>query len=185
MPRAFIAIDVNPDVRERLSLVQKRLAGTGAHLRLVDPPNIHVTMKFLGDISERVLEEVKGVIRRAASTAAPYDIEVHGLGAFPSTRYIRVIWAGVRKGREETLAIQQQLDRNLAKLNFKPERDFVPHLTIARVKSSMARDKLADIIFEMSDADFGRSHVEAIELKQSKLTPSGPIYSTLERVELS
>lgn len=184
MPRVFIAIDVNPDVRERLSLVQRRLVSTGAHLRLVDPPNIHVTMKFLGDIPERVLEEVRSAVQKTATTAAPYDIVVHGLGAFPSMRHIRVIWAGIRKGREETLAIQRELDRNLAKLNFKPEKDFIPHLTIARVKSGVAKDKLAAILLEMSDADFGRSRVDAIELKKSKLTPNGPIYSTLERVGL-
>lgn len=184
MPRAFVAIDVSPDVRERLSSVQEKLAATGARLRLVNPPNIHVTMKFLGDVPEHRLEEVKDAVRKAASATAPYNIEVHGLGAFPSTRYIRVIWAGVKKGREETLAIQQQLDRNLAELNFRPERDFVPHLTIARVKSGAARDKLAILLAEMSDVDFGMSRADAIELKQSKLTPKGPIYSTLERVEL-
>jgi 2'-5' RNA ligase len=184
MPRAFVAIDIGSDVRERLSSVQRRLAATGARLRLVDPPNIHVTMKFLGNVPEHRLEEIKDAVRKAASVAAPYDVEVYGLGAFPSTRYIRVIWAGVKKGREETLAIQQQLDRNLAELNFRPEKDFVPHLTIARVKSGAARDKLAALLAEMSNVDFGGSHVDAIELKQSRLTPKGPIYSTLERVEL-
>ncbi len=184
MPRAFIAIDISPNVRERLSSVQEKLAATGARLRLADPPNIHVTMKFLGNVPEHRLEEIENAVRKAASVTAPYDIEARGLSAFPSTRYIRVIWAGVKKGREETLAIQQQLDRNLAELNFRPEKDFVPHLTIARVKSGAARDKLAALLAEMSDVDFGRSRADAIELKQSKLTPKGPIYSTLKRVEL-
>ncbi len=153
-------------------------------MKLVEPKNIHATIKFLGNISDDKLSDVKRAIQKAASVVDPYDAHVEGLGAFPKPHYIRVIWAGVMNAKNETRAIHQQLERELRELGFACDHDFTPHLTLARVRSGQKRDELASRLRELSDVKFGTSRIGAIELKESKLTPEGPIYRTLERFDI-
>ena len=185
MPRAFIAIDIDEAVRQKLVAAQEQLEATGAQLKLVEPPNIHVTMKFLGEVPEDKIGAIADAIRKASAGTKQFDIDVRGIGVFPNLRYIRVVWAGVGKGRDEVTSIQRKIDRELGPLGFRPERDFVPHLTIARVKTIKQKERLVAFIREMANAEFGVTRAQAVELKQSKLTPKGPIYSTLERIELA
>ena len=183
MPRAFIGIDINEEVRQKLVDAQKRLAATGAQLKLVEPPNIHVTMKFLGEVPEDRINAIVEALRKSAEGAMQFDIDVRGIGVFPNPRYVRVVWAGVGDGRDEIIALQRNFDRELQPLGFRPERDFIPHLTIARVKTVKQKERLAAFLKEMTDVEFGVTRARAVELKQSKLTPKGPIYSTLARIE--
>jgi len=184
MPRAFIAIDIDEAVRQKLVNVQQQLTATGAQLKLVEPGNIHVTMKFLGDVPNDKISAVTDALRVAASGMQPFDINVRGIGVFPNPRYMRVIWAGVVDGRDAVIALQQNIDRELQKLGFSPERDFVPHLTLARVKTAKHKEQLAASIREMGNMEFGITRAQAVELMQSTLTPKGPIYSTLAHIEL-
>ncbi len=184
MPRTFIAIDANEDVRGTLSPIQKRLEETGADLKLVSPEKIHMTLRFLGDVSESrisLIEEALDEMTRFES----FKISVEGLGVFPNPGFIRVIWAGVEEGTEKLSQIRQELDSKLAELDFpKEDEDFTPHFTIARVKSGKAKDKLNSIINQKSDKKWGTIKVDKIELKKSELTSKGPIYTTLAEVEL-
>lgn len=185
MTRTFISIEISDEVRSRLGDFQGRLESTGADLKLVEPQNIHLTLRFLGDVPEKQIEEVKNVTRDAGKITDPFDLEVNGVGVFPHLDYIRVIWAGVGEGRERTTIIRQRLDKNLAEINFPPEnKEFTPHITFARVRSGKAKNKIANLVREMSDENFGICHVDAIELRKSKLTQKGPIYSTLERARI-
>ena len=184
MVRAFVGIDIDEAVRQKLIAAQEQLEATGAQLKLVEPPNIHVTMKFLGEVPEDKIGAIAEALKRAAAGTGQFDIRVNGIGVFPNLRYIRVVWAGVAEGRDEVIGLQQGIDRELGPLGFRPERDFVPHLTIARVKTAKQKERLAAFVKEMTDAEFGITRAQAVELKQSKLTPKGPIYSTLTRIEL-
>jgi 2'-5' RNA ligase len=185
MPRAFIAIDVNEEVRRKLVEAQRKLAATGAQLKLVEPENIHITIKFLGDVPDGRLSEIIDAVRRAVANIPQFEMEVQGVGAFPNLRYMRVIWAGVSNGRERIIAVQKNVDRELQRLGFQPERDFVPHLTLARIKSALQKDRLIELIENMSTEEFGRTQARSIELKQSTLTSKGPIYSTLASIEFT
>jgi len=184
MVRAFIGIDIDEAVRQKLAAAQDQLQTTGAQLKLVEPPNIHVTMKFLGEVSEDRVGEIAEALKRAATGTGQFDIGVKGIGVFPNLRYIRVVWAGVAEGSDEVIGLHQGIDRELGLLGFRSERDFVPHLTIARVKTAKQKERLAAFVKEMVDVEFGVTRAQAVELKQSTLTPKGPIYSTLARVEL-
>jgi len=104
MIRAFIAFDIDSDtVLKRLSEVQKTLINTGADLKVVEPQNIHVTMRFLGDMSPSSVDTVHDGMKKI--TFKPFDIELRGLGAFPNLRYARVVWIGIQKGAHELKSI--------------------------------------------------------------------------------
>lgn len=184
MPRSFIAIETNEETRKNIIDLQRDLKQTGADLKIVNPENIHLTLRFLGNVSENRLELVKDAMNKAI-TISPFKIGVEGTGVFPKLSFIRVIWAGVEKGEEETRAIRDSLDKKLDEINHPPpDKEFTPHLTIARVKSGKAKDKLISKIKENSDREFGSINVTDITLKKSELTPDGPIYTTLERISL-
>lgn len=184
MPRAFIAVDINEEVRGKLVEFQRQLEATRADLKLVEPENIHVTMKFLGEVPESRVPEITEALGASLEGTKGFDIGVRGIGVFPSLRYIRVVWAGVEAGKDELVGIQKKIDLGLKPIGFRPERDFVPHLTLARVRTARFKDKLAAFVNDSADLEFGTSRARAIELKQSTLTQRGPIYSTLARFEL-
>ncbi len=178
--RSFIAFEIdNEAVLKRIADVQKLLVKTGADLRLVKPKNIHITMRFLGNITspmiERIFEEMKMV------QFTPFDVMVQGIGAFPHLRYPRVVWAGITQRIDEMRHIFSQLEPGLRRLGFAPEpKGFNPHLTVARVKSGRNKTELVECLNENSDYEFGIVRAECLRLKRSNLTPIGPIYSTLK-----
>lgn len=177
--RCFTAVDIgDPGVLRRLVGVQRSLEGTGGDLKVVERENIHVTMKFLGDVREGRLGEVERVMEGVSFEA--FDMTLRGVGVFPHLRRPRVVWAGVTQGAEELKAIFDQLEEGYTSLDFKQERrSFKPHVTIARVRSGRNRGSLVEEIRRLGDEEFGGFEVRKVALKKSVLTPKGPIYSTL------
>jgi len=180
--RSFIAFDIDNElVVRRLSEVQGILANTGANLKLVKPQNIHATMRFLGNISLQMVELIHEEMKQISF--APFEIELRGLGAFPSLRYPRVVWAGIRKGADELVNVFNQLESRLRRLGFKPDRKgFSPHLTIARVRTGKNKTELIRCVEDLADYEFGVIKADYLRLKKSVLTPKGPIYTTLKEV---
>jgi 2'-5' RNA ligase len=163
----------------RLAAAQKLLVQTGADLKLVKPQNIHITIRFLGNITpttiEKIYEEMKQV------QFAPFNVQVKGLGAFPNPNYARVIWAGITEGADQLKNVFSQLEPRLRGLGFTPDsKGFSPHLTIARVRSGRNKAQLAKLITEKADYEFGSVNAKCLRLKKSDLTPRGPVYSTLK-----
>jgi len=182
MIRSFIAFDMG-DERVLRSIVeaQDMLRRTGASLKLVDPSNIHVTMKFLGDIPVTIVDSIHEEMKKIAFE--PFKIKIKGLGAFPNIRRINVIWAGIREGARELREISTGLEFNLQALGFEPDRKgFSPHLTIARVRTGRGKDDLIKCVEDLADQEFGVIEAECLKLKKSVLTPKGPIYSLLREV---
>jgi len=180
--RSFIAFDINNEtVLKRLSEVQGMLINTGANLKLVNPQNIHVTMRFLGNISTPMVDSIHEEMKKVSF--APFNIELRGLGAFPSLRYARVVWAGIRKGADELRNVFDQLEPRLRKLGFKPDaKGFSPHLTIARVRTGRNKAELIRCVEDLADHELGIIKADYLRLKKSVLTPKGPIYTTLREV---
>jgi len=180
--RSFVAFDIDNElVLRRLSEVQGMLTNTGADLKLVNPQNIHVTMRFLGNISlpmvDLIHEEMKQIF------FGSFNIELRGLGAFPSLRHARVVWAGIRKGANELMNVFDQLEPRLRRLGFKPDpKGFSPHLTIARVRTGRHKAELVRCVEDLADYEFGVISADWLRLKKSVLTPKGPIYTTLREV---
>jgi len=180
--RSFIAFDIeNEIVVRRLSEVQNMLVNTGANLKIVKPQNIHVTMRFLGNIALHMVDSIHEEMKQIFVT--PFDIELKGLGAFPSLRYARVVWAGIRKGSDELVNVFDQLEPRLRSLGFKRDRKgFSPHLTIARMRTGRHKAELAKCVEELVDYEFGVIRAACLKLKKSVLTPRGPIYTALREV---
>ncbi len=184
MPRTFIAIEANEEVQNSLKSVQGELEQTGGDLNLVSPGNVHLTLRFLGDVSESRVDIIKDVINEVPKPD-PFQMEVKGLGVFPEPSYIRVVWAGVSAGSEKVVSLREGLDRKLSEVDYpSDDKDFTPHFTIARVKSGRAKDKIYSVVEERSEKVWGSIDVTEIELKKSELTPEGPIYTTLEKAKL-
>jgi len=182
MIRSFIAFDIDNElVLKRFSEVQATLVNAGADLKLVKPQNIHITMRFLGNISPRMVDSIHEEMKKISFTS--FDAEIKGLGAFPSLRHARVVWAGIRKGADELANVFNQLEPRLRGLGFRPDpKGFSPHLTIARVKTGRNKAELVRCVQDLAEYEFGVVRANCLRLKKSVLTPKGPIYSILREV---
>ncbi len=182
MLRSFIAFDLNNEsVLNRFREAQESLTKTGADLKIVAPQNIHITMRFLGDIKPTTVDLVHEAMSKIEFNA--FNCEIRGLGAFPDLRHPRVVWAGMRRGANELRNLFEQLEPYLLQLGFRPDqKGFSPHLTLARVKTGRNKAELARCVQELADFEFGTVKAECLRLKRSVLTPKGPIYSTLREV---
>ena len=182
MFRGFIAVDIIPtdDIIKFLNEINS----LNADIKIVEPKNIHITLKFLGDTPEEEIEQIEEIIKNSVKGIDPFNIMLEGTGVFPNKGYIRVVWIGL-KGLQYLVDIAKNVDEKIASLGFKKEkRDFSAHLTIGRVKSSKNKDVLLKKIEEYTDFNFGIQEVKSIKLKKSVLTPKGPIYTTLKEVVL-
>jgi RNA 2',3'-cyclic 3'-phosphodiesterase len=180
--RSFIAFDMQqPTVQTRLASAQKFLIQTGADLKVVELQNIHITLRFLGGISPQMVEKVYGAMQTVQFK--PFDIALCGLGVFPSLNYPRVVWAAITVGAEELKEIFSQLEPKIRELGFEADKNgFSPHITIARVRSAKNKAQLVEYVAKKAHEDFGKIHLECLKLKQSKLSPKGPTYTTLKEV---
>jgi len=177
--RCFIAVEVEDAViLGALGRVQAGLKGTGADLKAVERENIHMTLRFLGDVGEGILEDVKGLVSELEF--APFPMELEGIGVFPNLGRPRVVWVGLTKGAEELAGIFNILEPALVGMGFKPDRrGFRPHITIARVRSRRNLAQLVEEVLNYRGERFGEFEVRHVRLKKSVLTPRGPVYTTL------
>lgn len=178
--RAFLAFDLdNEDVKKKLTDVQRLVLATGGDVKLVEPANIHITIRFLGDVTlnmaDKVFEEMKKIQFK------PFNVKISNLGVFPNLNSPRVVWAGITEGASQLKSIVSQLEPNLQRLGFSPDpKGFSPHITIGRVRSAQNKPQLLDFIQKNAKYDFGGIKAQGLRLKRSQLTPQGPIYSTLK-----
>jgi 2'-5' RNA ligase len=177
--RCFVAVDVDDaPLRTAFSKAQKAIESTGADVKSVEGENIHITLKFLGEIPESKTAQVADLVKGISFKA--FTLEFHGVGVFPSLSRPSVVWAGVSGEASDMLAVFTELERGLRGLGFEPERrPFQPHVTLCRVRSGRNRAQLAEAIEMMKNEVFGPLRVEHIRFKKSILTRSGPIYTTL------
>ncbi|MBI4336126.1 MAG: RNA 2',3'-cyclic phosphodiesterase [Candidatus Omnitrophica bacterium] len=180
--RAFIAIDLSDDNKAELSRLRDELKQAQADVKWVQPENIHLTLKFLGEVTDEYVGKVQEALDRIAAGFKPFEVSLLGIGAFPKLDYPRVIWVGLDKGKEEAEEIAKNIEEELEKLGFaKEDRPFAAHLTIGRVRSGKNKEALKDKIETVSCKLLTVSPqlVSSIVLYQSTLTPHGPIYTAL------
>ena len=182
--RCFIAIEVPSEVRSAFVELQDDLRGAGADVAWTNPDNIHLTLKFLGEIDKKLASEVEQVCLETIASMSPFKLSINRIGFFPNERHPRVLWVGLG-GQVETLEkLQEQLDERLAGIGFEvEEKVFQPHLTVGRIRSNKN-------LREMLKRSDGYSlptlsfMVEEIVLMKSDLLSSGACYSELAKARM-
>jgi len=182
--RSFIAIDIDENLKSKIVDVQNNIGTTYLKIKFVEPKNLHFTLKFLGEIEEKSIEDIYKILQKNLEIYKPFEINLKGLGAFPSFSYIRVLWIGIQDETNSLINIADELNRDLKKLGFKKEKKLIPHLTIGRVKFIREKEKISQILKELQNVKIGKMIVDRVLIKKSVLTPKGPIYSDLKEVRL-
>ena len=183
--RAFVAIDITPEIRERLAGFMEQTHGSlpGAHW--VRPEGMHITLKFLGEISAEQKERIERALHAVQSQ--PFALAIRGLGFFPNARSPRVFWAGI-EADNSLPALASAVDEALIPLGFAKEKQtYKPHLTCARLNPGKGRSTLipaAKSLLERIQPDFGTMTANEFFLYESKLSPRGATYTKLTRFAL-
>lgn len=182
--RAFIAIDLTAEILERLDQISVQLKQRleGVPIRWVPVDNIHLTLKFLGDVSLANVDMLQKILQTEVDGHHAFDISVGGLGAFPSPKRPRVVWVGVEAPAELT-AVQNGVEGAMARLGYsREERPFSPHLTLGRVsRNAMGRDErmIGEALESTKIGFLGVTRVNKVHLYKSDLHPDGAVYTCL------
>lgn len=180
--RGFISIDIGSF--QKLIQFGNEIKNSGANVKLVEPEYIHITLKFLGDTNESLIDKIEEIMKNSVNDMDSFEIKLKNVGVFPNQNYIKVLWIGI-ENKDKIEIISQKIDKDLSELGFKKEkRGFSAHLTVGRVRSAKNKDNLLQIIEKYKDIEFLNFKVDSIKLKKSELTPKGPIYSTLKDVKI-
>jgi 2'-5' RNA ligase len=176
-----LALDLDGPTKDNLSLVQRHIEDGRSRIRWVPPENLHVTLKFLGDIGDSQLADVCAAVEMAASSfvhPGPYDMLVKGLRAIPPEgRMLRMFWADVVEPDGWLGGLFEQLEITLEGLGVEREhRSYRPHITIGRVRGGNIK-RLRERAEAYAEEPFGQVPVEYVSVYTSKLTPTGPIYA--------
>ncbi len=183
--RTFIAIELPEEIKRAIAALQDDLRPARAEVSWTKPENLHLTLKFLGEIEERLVSQITQACVEAAESFTSFALSLNTAGAFPNARQPRVLWVGLSDGVEETRRVQASLDERLAAIGFEREaRAFQPHLTIGRVKSPKGTEAL------LARADAYRlpalSFVaREIVFMHSQLDPAGARYTLLAQAPFS
>lgn len=178
--RLFVAVELPSEIKENVISAQKELKELD--IKLVEPENLHFCIKFLGEVPEDKIEDVKSALD--SISFKKFEISLKGVGAFPDQEYIRVLWVGV-DGEQPMIELAGIIDDCMNKIGFEKEkRAFVPHLTIGRVKSGKDKEKMVKFISKYNNKLFGSFSVNRLKLISSELTPEGPVYEEIHEVEL-
>jgi RNA 2',3'-cyclic 3'-phosphodiesterase len=185
--RAFIAIELPEETRAKLRELEEKLKTSRLKARWVDPNSIHLTLKFLGNISRPTVDNIKEVMELAAVDMPAFRIGVGGVGVFPNKYRVQVIWAGVNGEIDKLVELQKRIDSGLTEFGFAPEsRPFTAHLTLARMRdeASAAKREAAGKLAEAVQFAAPEFAVTSFNLMQSQLTREGPVYSRLLSIPL-
>lgn len=183
--RAFIGLPLPEDVRGALARLQRELADSGADVKWVVPDSLHITLKFLDEISGAQRQAIEELLTRIVRGEPPWMVRLDRVGAFPSMQAPRVIWVGLVEGQETLRRLAETIERDGAAIPLRKEaRPFSAHLTLGRVRSSRRLQALAQRLRETPWQGPPPWRVTSIVLYQSVLTPAGPTYSVLAEIPL-
>lgn len=176
--RTFIAVKISPEVEKVLDSLMGEMRRMPASVKWVKPQSIHITLKFLGEITREELEKVFAGVQTAVGEYPSFTLKTADGGAFPSLERPKVFWVGLDpRGKERLIPLQQAIEASLASRGFSREkRSFSPHLTVGRVKGSL---HLREISQHFSAYSFPTIEfpVDEVLVMKSQLTPGGAVYT--------
>lgn len=184
--RSFIAIELNKTLQEGLHQIQRHLQTCHPDVKWVDPTNIHLTLKFLGDVPLLTIQTIVEQLPSWVTGICPFQIALNMVGAFPRVKQPRVIWAGVPESHAQSIGqLADAIEKGVQILGFEKERKtFIAHVTIGRVRSGKNIKALAEMLVQHKIPHIPSQTVRSVSLFRSTLTPQGPIYEMLSKVML-
>jgi len=183
--RLFIAVDVSEEVRAAVAGQAATLREANCDVAWVKPENYHLTLKFLGEAPDGQLNDIRASLDLASAAHAAFELELRGMGCFPTRGAPRVVWVGTLAGRDALAAIAGDVEGTMKELGFARERrEFSAHLTIGRVRSSRGAERLHRLLQAEADTGFGRCMVKDLRLYKSTLVPGGSIYELMHSAKL-
>lgn len=185
--RTFIAIEVSQQIRSEGANLIRELSDVAGNARWVQTENIHLTLKFLGEVEDRELHTVCKAAGAVARTNAQFSIECRSVGAFPSLANPGTIWMGVDDAHQQLGKLHSELEDAMADLGFPAEhRPYQGHLTLGRMRSKRVRNaELSSMIENLADREFGTIAVRELTVFSSELERRGPTYTVLARCPLA
>ena len=183
--RSFIAVNLNPEIKEHLTSLQANLNVPETKIKWVEKNNLHLTMKFLGYISLEQTVLIKSELKEIASRYRPFIIRLSSnIGIFPTYKMPRIIWVGIKEGVNQLKELYNSIENNLSNKGFPREnKDFSSHITIGRVKFIRDKDNFIQILKRIKINNLSQE-VRSIDFMESKLTPNGPIYNITAKFPL-
>ncbi len=184
--RTFVAVEINSTNRSCAEELIAVLRTAPVDVKWVDVENLHLTLKFLGDVPSQEIPTVCKAVEQGAARVEPFELELRGAGAFPNAGRPRTLWLGAGGGEQEAVALHDGVESQLAKLGYRKEhRRFRPHLTLGRVRrGGIGVAELGRLVRQHADFDAGRLSVREVVVFSSQLTRNGPIYEALGRARL-
>ena len=182
--RAFIAIELPRATQEAIQSQTARLHQSlgDQSIRWVQPANLHITLKFLGDIAATHLDFIKQSLTRLVDSHSAFDLQIGGLGSFPNSKRPRVLWAGIH-APAGLPTLQKTIEDGATRLGYnKEERPFSPHLTLGRVRQGLSAQELQKVSTTFSAFQLGKistARVDSVYLYQSDLNSEGSVYTKL------
>lgn len=182
--RSFISINIDEALKKEIDTLLADLKRKGLDVKWVPVENLHVTLKFLGHVSEEGIDKVKKALQDIVFLFKPFRLRFYGLGLFPDRKRPRVIWIDISDS-EILRRLQETIEERFFEIGFKKEeRGFSPHLTIGRVRSLRGRDELIGLLESIKDREFGIIDVDRLFLMKSDLRPGGAQYSVIAEFPL-
>ena len=184
--RSFIAIELPEAVHRRLAALQERLRPQARGISWTRPEQIHLTLKFLGEVPDADVPRAVETARNVARQHGPFDLTVAGAGCFPPHGPARILWVGIPSPPADLLTCQKNLQKSFAAIGFTPEnRPFHPHLTLARVKDPRAGQDARATVERAADFHAGSFRAAELVFFQSVLQRTGPVYTPMARLPLA
>jgi len=183
--RIFIAVELPQEIQDRLGRLQSDFKASMPDVRWTKYSNIHLTLKFLGDVQISRIDKISEALREVAVKFSPFKMNLAGMGAFPNSRRPRIVWVGVEKGFDELVEIANSIEGSMKRLGFPREkRRFSPHLTVGRIRRLTNPAAMTEALDKARVGELGEFTVERISLIKSQLDPAGSIYTTLTEARL-
>ncbi|MBI3810979.1 MAG: RNA 2',3'-cyclic phosphodiesterase [Nitrospirae bacterium] len=183
--RVFVALELPSAIKEAAAAIQRELITSKAAVGWVRAEGMHLTLKFLGEVSPSQLPGIKEALRDAVEGTGPLKISVRGIGVFPNSKNPRVVWLGIQTDDDRLLQLQERIDRALEVTGFPPEQHgFRPHLTLGRIKSSRGLDELMKAVAAQDRFLAGDCRLKELHLIQSELRTKWAVYTNLWSVAL-
>lgn len=183
--RVFIAVELPEEVKKEIARIQSKMTDTANKIKWVNSASMHLTLKFLGEVEKKKLNNVFDATQKITAEFDPFFMEIKGAGAFPHVSSPRVIWMGIEKGSSELTRIAGELEEKLLEYGFPREKKrWTPHITLGRIKQLRDKQLIKKLVDREKQTSGGKMRVEDITVMQSRLTPKGAVYTSLKRFSL-